>query len=593
MKPNKTDYFYVIRKVVAELFSYSPGNMAGLFIFLFFSSIMPSFITISLSRLYDTAELVIKGNMEGIQLVRSLVLLGVFFLLSSITNNLFFAFMNHMDERAKYRFGDILSINCTKMPLILYEDSHFLNAKERAHECVNRSIPSDLFLQICNLLMDIIEILSLLFVLATFNFMFILIVTISVLPFLIIRIYRGREFYKLKWMQAKKARRTKYLFKLFLARESTRDMRTMGLYEYIQQLWKASRYEMNEEIWSFRKKDLKSLLWCEFIKIAGYLLGILLAVFLAAMGKISIGTFGACISAISSVQSAMQWFLVSLGRIPEYILFMQDYYYFLKYARDEKPCIKFTGLHNKISISNVFFSYPTSNGYAISDINLDIRLREKVAIVGANGSGKTTLIKLLLGAYEAEMGDVLFDGRSVKDIDKNTLYSKISILTQSFLHLYLTVRENIALNQLSEKENTEKIIWLLERVGLAKEVMQFKDGLDTYLGIEFGGKELSEGQWQKLAICRALFRESEIMILDEPTSALDPITESEILQTFLDIVKDKTAIIITHRMAVCQFVDKIVVLQRGKIVEYGSHAELYKKKESYYNLFNEQKKWYI
>ena len=208
-----------------------------------------------------------------------------------------------------------------------------------------------------------------------------------------------------------------------------------------------------------------------------------------------------------------------------------------------------------------------------------------------NGSGKTTLAKLLMGIYKPDTGHVSINGVAIQDLERNSYLKKISLISQSFVRYCMTLRENVAISNLEELPNDSAIRDALSDANFRMEDVSLE--LDTMLGKEFDGVELSGGQWQKIAIARGIFKESEVIIMDEPTSAIDPIAETEILKAFLEIAKNKTAIIISHRTGLCTLVDKIAVMKEGNLVEYGSHDSLIKEDKEYARMFHSQKQWYV
>ncbi len=239
-----------------------------------------------------------------------------------------------------------------------------------------------------------------------------------------------------------------------------------------------------------------------------------------------------------------------------------------------------------ITLENVSFKYPNSDKYALSFINLAVRKGEKIAILGENGSGKTTLSKVLLGLYPAEQGQILYDGKAITDFTKESFYAGISAIAQDFVSYNLTVRENVAISDIARIDDDPAIQATLSDAGMVE------NNLDAMMGREFGGKELSGGQWQKLAIARGLFKESEIILLDEPTSALDPLIETEILTKFIKAAEGKTALIISHRIGLCKLVDRIVVMKDGRVAETGTHSELIASSGKYAKLYKSQAKRY-
>ncbi|MDA2026334.1 ATP-binding cassette domain-containing protein [Bacillus albus] len=212
-----------------------------------------------------------------------------------------------------------------------------------------------------------------------------------------------------------------------------------------------------------------------------------------------------------------------------------------------------------------------------------------MAIVGHNGSGKTTLIKCLLGLYPLTSGNIYFDNIPINKIQLHSLREHTTVMFQDFIQYHLTIRENIALGNVSEINNDEKLKNVAMQSGIHEDIQLFPNAYNTPLGRFLQeGEELSGGQWQKLAISRSLFKNGNIMILDEPTAALDPISEREIFDKFELLTNQKTTIMISHKMSAAKLADKIVVLDNGELVEFGTHEELFLKKGKYYELYTTQ-----
>ena len=365
----------------------------------------------------------------------------------------------------------------------------------------------------------------------------------------------------------------------------------MGFAEYVANLWIKTRDEVNEELWKQNIKDGKSMLLCDTLKILGYGLSVFLALIFVINGHISVGVFGACIAAFKAMQESTKSFLIDLGNMPEKISFANDYFCFLDLPEEQYGSKTFTGLKKEIRLSNVSFAYPNSINNALNKVSLTINKGEKIVILGVNGSGKTTLIKALLGMYSPSQGAIWYDDVLLSDIDRKSLYKYISVVPQDFVSYKLTLRESIGISSVQDLQNDKMLIEVLSLSGLMSLISE--DGaLDEQLGREFGGKELSGGQWQKLAIARALFKTSDFVVLDEPTSDLDPLLETEILEHFVEIAKNKTAIIISHRVGLCKLADRIVVMKNGEICEIGTHYELMKNNGEYKQLYTAQEQWY-
>jgi ATP-binding cassette subfamily B protein len=246
-----------------------------------------------------------------------------------------------------------------------------------------------------------------------------------------------------------------------------------------------------------------------------------------------------------------------------------------------------------IEFKNVSFRYPKTERDILKDFNLTIQSGEKVALVGENGAGKTTLIKLLLRFYDATEGEILINGVNLKDVNLEEWHKYIGALFQDFIKYQFTFKENIYFGDLTKKQEEELLKEAIVRSGADKYLDTLPDKYDQIVGKMFeGGMDLSGGQWQKLALARAFYRNAPILVLDEPTSAIDAKAEYEIFQKVQSLQKDKTVVIISHRFSTVRNADRILVLDEGKILEEGSHEKLMKKKGLYAELFNIQAQGY-
>lgn len=308
--------------------------------------------------------------------------------------------------------------------------------------------------------------------------------------------------------------------------------------------------------------------------------GILTGVLLLYYDIISFSVFGSAVSAFTKLKEDITSILslVEYGR--RFGIMVEPYFDFL--AKIEREGEETTD-GKTLELKDVYFKYPNAKDFAISGINLEINPGEKVAIVGINGSGKSTLSKLLLGEFEPTKGEVLIGGVSSKKLKEPEIYDKRSQVSQFFNRYEMSLMENISFDKdliFSESD--------------VKSFVKKKElDLESVLGREFGGVELSGGEWQRIAILRGFNKTSEFITLDEPTSAIDPINEKEIYDFFDDNSNGKTEIIITHRLGAIKYVDRILVMENGKIIEDGDFRELTERQGKFKEIYDSQSELFL
>jgi ABC-type multidrug transport system fused ATPase/permease subunit len=248
-----------------------------------------------------------------------------------------------------------------------------------------------------------------------------------------------------------------------------------------------------------------------------------------------------------------------------------------------------------IVFENVSFAYPGTDRKVIKNLSTTFRPGETVVLVGLNGAGKTTLIKLLTRLYDPTEGRILLDGKDLREYDVRELYDLFGIIFQDFGKYAVTAAENITFGDIHLGDDRARVEACAQQANAEDYIAKLPEGYDTPLMriFEKEGIELSGGQWQKLAIARAFYRDSEIMILDEPTAALDPMAEQEIFNQFDNLREGKTTIFVSHRLSSAVIATKILVLEYGELIEEGNHHELMAKKGKYYDLFTTQARRYL
>lgn len=363
-------------------------------------------------------------------------------------------------------------------------------------------------------------------------------------------------------------------------------------------LSKADQYNMDTaKIWENQSKEV--LKYTESTRIIMAVrdgLAYLYIGILAIKKIISIGDFSMLVSSSETFGNALNNIITQLQELQKKSSYIYEYVTFMKLPNREKEgtekCSQ-EGQHT-IEFRDVYFRYPGSDNYILEGVSIKIESGEHLSIVGMNGAGKTTFIKLLCRLYPVTKGEIRMDGKNIQEYDSNEYTKLLSVVFQDFRLVAFSLKENIALGKASEIED-EELNELLEEVGLTERVRTLPSGLSTpvFHYYDKAGFEPSGGEQQKIAIARALYKNSPIVILDEPTAALDPVAEYDIYRQFNRMVEGKTAIYISHRLSSCKFCDRIAVFANHVIAEYGTHDELSKKEKGIYaEMFRTQAQYY-
>jgi len=245
-----------------------------------------------------------------------------------------------------------------------------------------------------------------------------------------------------------------------------------------------------------------------------------------------------------------------------------------------------TELSPQVRISDLWFRYPGSDRDVLKGLDLEIPRGKSLALVGKNGSGKTTLVKLLCRLYDPARGTIYYDGVDIRQINLEDLRNSIAIIFQDFIRYHLTIKENIALGNVPDSVPLNGIADAAKMAGAAEFVEPLAEAYDTLLGNQFlGGRELSGGQWQRLALARAFYRHAGLLILDEPTASVDIATEARIYAQFKKMTGGKTSLLISHRLSTVRIADHIAVIEDGKVIELGDHESLMTLRGVYNEMF--------
>ena len=448
----------------------------------------------------------------------------------------------------------------------------------------------------------LISIISYIVILATAPGMWwaaVIMMLVSVPTAVINFIYKRKGFMYMR-RRSKDRRQMNYYSDTMVNKDMVKEIRIFNLGDTFIEKYKSvfegyykglRKLIVRENAWQIGVTVIASIVNCAFFALVA---------FKVFDGQIQIGDYTLYTGALTSIASTVAALISVSANVYEGTLYIDNLMAFMKVEAkivpaSEPPQTVVRGKPHTIEFVGVSFAYPGSKRFVLKNINLTIRPGETAVLVGLNGAGKTTFIKLLTRLYDPTEGVILLDGKDIREYDVNELYAMFGIIFQDFGKYAFDVSENIHFGDVSRDADGEAIKQAANAANASEFIARLPHGYDTPLMRVFepSGVELSIGQWQKLAIARAFYSTSDILILDEPTASLDPIAEQEIFNQFDELRRDKTTIFVSHRLSSATIASKIIVLEYGELVEEGTHKELMEKKGKYYELFSTQARRYV
>ncbi|NLB41158.1 MAG: ABC transporter ATP-binding protein, partial [Clostridiales bacterium] len=347
------------------------------------------------------------------------------------------------------------------------------------------------------------------------------------------------------------------------------------------------------------RNEFKNTLIMKFGGIFSTIMAVILILLLVGYtirGQVSVGIFLSLVTVLFSLSQTLSWDLsYYLFAIAKYREFFKDLTEFCHLSEVDENNDELDGKplsFQQLEFRNVSFAYPGTDYNILNGVSFVMEKDKHYSFVGLNGAGKTTITKLLTGLYDNYKGEILIDGVELRRIPTNTLHRYFAVVFQDYARFSLSIRDNIAMGRSGISDSD--VINALQLSGLQETVESLAEGLETKLGkIYEGGLDISGGQWQRIAMARALASAAPVKIFDEPTAALDPISESQVYKQFNQISANSTTIFISHRLGSTKLADVIFVLEDGKITEEGTHEELMKKNGTYSTMYKSQQSWYV
>lgn len=411
-------------------------------------------------------------------------------------------------------------------------------------------------------------------------------------PGIWLRLHYSNILYNFQRQQTPEVRKSAYFNWILTGDRPSRELRLFGLGKYFMDLFKKSFHAQKEEEINIIRKRTSIEIISHFFKAVAILLVLIYISGKTIEGSISIGEMAMFLLAFRQGMVFARELLGSVAGLYEDSLFVGDTFEFLDLEEKIKtgsPEVIPEVLKKSIAINNISFTYPGNTSPTLSNISFNVNKGEIIALVGPNGAGKSTLVKLLCRLYDPSEGKINYDDTNILNFNPEEYRKQFSVIFQDFMLYNLTAGENIRLGNIDESRPGSKIRQAAIQSGIHNTIDGLPGGYDTPIGNLFNdSRELSWGEWQKIALARAMFRESPVFILDEPSSALDAETEADIFSRFREIVNGRTCILISHRFTNVSLADRIIVLDKGAVAETGTHNELMNKRGKYFTMYTMQ-----
>ena len=411
------------------------------------------------------------------------------------------------------------------------------------------------------------------------------------------RLMHSRRIFGFDRAKTEHERRAWYYHTVLTDQAHAKELRLFDLGSLFQARHREARQHIRAGRLALAKRRVLFDLGAQTVATAALFVALAWIALQTTRGAFTLGDLVVCFVGFQSALSLLQTFMRALAGLYEDNLFLTNFYAFLDIvpaiAPPPRPRAVPTPIVNGVIVDKVGFRYPGQSADALHDVDLTLAPGEIVALVGENGSGKSTLLKLLCRLYDPARGAITVDGVDVRDLDPVQWRRRLSVVFQDYTHYALTVTENIWLGDTTTPPEPARIAQAGLRAGIDPAVRRLPSAYDTLLGRWFReGQELSEGEWQKIALARAFWRDARILVLDEPSSALDPLAEADLFRRFRDLLDGRSAVIVSHRFSTVQLADCIYVMDQGRVVERGTHAALVARGGHYARLYRAQAQYY-
>ncbi len=428
----------------------------------------------------------------------------------------------------------------------------------------------------------------------------VLVVVLPAMPSAWLKVKAAEKQYIYDYYTTPVRRLMDYVLGLLLGTSSGQEVRLYGLFDHFFGRWRRNHRKWRKEALGMIWTEMRASIGTTIAEIVAYAIAIAILAERIVDGNLTLGDYVVLTGAAATFQGNMEGLLGEIRNILRDLPLLRDLHFFLERAEKKHTQVgteKFPkSLQQGVEVRNLRFRYPEATDDVLQDINFHVRPGEIVSIVGVNGAGKSTLIKLLLGLYQPDDGTIHYDGINAGSVAPEQIALNCAAVFQDFTRFRRPIREELVPGPPSLHIDDETLWQVINAVGLHERFQSVSRGLDTYLDPSLGedgeGAELSGGEWQKVALARALARNPQVLVLDEPTAALDPQAEVELYQRFVELASGRMTFLISHRIGSARLADRILVLEGGRIIEDGTHEALLAKDGRYSQFFRAQAHWY-
>lgn len=635
---NKGGIGRILRVMIPKCFKAAPKHWIFMICTDCTFSVISVMLVAALQYFLDNVSGAIKGTKSIKIVIISLLVLGLGKLLQQLLNAVINSTPDIFFQKVNSILTGELHRKISRLKPIAFEETAKLDHINKASQGLANAIG---FVSSFGYIFTFygFYIIAMFFYLLSLNRLLALAILLIFIPAGVSQIIRIKVYNKAEDKSAPIRREYDYYEECMVSRDYFKETRLLGAFGYFRRLYLEALDALQVIKFKAAFKTGMTDLGLSVITIAGYGSVMLLLFKCLLTGDISVGAFAAVFASVDDLYGIIDNMIrYAIGDMATQYGSINNYLNFLEMEEDTGEAYE-PDDEIEIDIDNVSFAYPSDAGevnavaerqfrydhygnlidsdllkdveeektdkekkYALRNCSLHIKKGETIAIVGENGSGKSTIIRLITGLYEPDCGTVSYNGEDISKYKKSDIYKNTSAVFQKYQRYQMTLKENICISSVDREadikeqkpELTGELDAIAEQAGITMDEKTYPEGYETMLSREFEGVDLSGGQWQRIAIGRGFYRNHGLIVLDEPTSAIDPYEETRIYNQFAEISRDKTAVIVTHRLGSVRLADRIVVMKGGEIVQVGTHEELMGEADGEYaRLYRSQEQWYM